>query len=454
MATPARLVGVGVFVIGGVLLFTVGLFMIGDRQMAFSKKVTIYTEFKKVTGLQPGAIVRVSGAKAGAITQIDPPATSSGKFRVEFEITEALHRLVRTDSLATIETEGLVGGSYLGVGMGSDAVAEAAPKSTIPSKEPFEIAELMQQMGDTIKKVNGTIDAIQTDIQSALVSVGDTVNNANTLMAAISTDVKSMAANGAKIGADAAEITASINSGKGSLGKLVNDDELYVRVTAVAKQADEVITNVRQVVDQAKTAIDGIQSKDGPLQNVAVSVTQTMDEARAAMAGFAENMDALKHNFLVRGYFNRRGYFALADISPAAYRQGILSNKGARKPERIWIESSILFEPRSDAPGQERLSAAGKARLDAAVAPYLESLQDGVLMVEGYAQQGARDEQFVRSQSRGALARDYLIAKFHLDPQATGFMPLAAESTGSPNRAPWDGVALAVFRDKPKPASK
>ena len=78
MATPARLVGVGVFVVGGVLLFTVGLFMIGDRQMAFSKKVTIYTEFKKVTGLQPGAVVRVSGAKAGAVTQIDPPATASG----------------------------------------------------------------------------------------------------------------------------------------------------------------------------------------------------------------------------------------------------------------------------------------------------------------------------------------------------------------------------------------
>ena len=52
------------------VLFTVGLFMIGDRQMAFAKKFTIYTEFKKITGLQPGAIVRVSGAKAGAIKQI------------------------------------------------------------------------------------------------------------------------------------------------------------------------------------------------------------------------------------------------------------------------------------------------------------------------------------------------------------------------------------------------
>src|SRR5512141_2564097 len=110
MASPARLAGIGVFVIGGLLLFTVGLFMIGDRQMAFAKKFTINTEFRKITGLQPGGIVRVSGAKAGAITKIVPPDTPGSRFRVEFEIAEELHPLVRMDSMASIETEGLVGG--------------------------------------------------------------------------------------------------------------------------------------------------------------------------------------------------------------------------------------------------------------------------------------------------------------------------------------------------------
>ena len=120
MATRERLVGVGLFVIVTLLLFAIGLFMIGDRQMAFADKFTAYTEFKKITGLQPGAIVRVSGAKAGSIKSIAPPTSPSGKFRVEFEITEDLHPLVRTDSIASIETEGLVGGNYLGVSTGTD----------------------------------------------------------------------------------------------------------------------------------------------------------------------------------------------------------------------------------------------------------------------------------------------------------------------------------------------
>jgi phospholipid/cholesterol/gamma-HCH transport system substrate-binding protein len=128
--------GVGVFVVAGVLLFAVGLFMIGDRQMAFAKKVTLYTEFKKITGLQPGAVVRVSGAKAGSITQILPPDTPSGKFRVEVQIVEELHQLVRTDSLATIETEGLVGGNYLGITTGSDTAPIVAPNTVIAGKEP------------------------------------------------------------------------------------------------------------------------------------------------------------------------------------------------------------------------------------------------------------------------------------------------------------------------------
>jgi hypothetical protein len=65
-------------------------------------------------------------------------------------------------------------------------------------------------------------------------------------------------------------------------------------------------------------------------------------------------------------------------------------------------------------------------------------------MVEGYAQQGPPEEQYRRSRARSMIVSDDLIGTFHLDPQATGAMPLSADSTGAPGKAPWDGVALAV----------
>jgi phospholipid/cholesterol/gamma-HCH transport system substrate-binding protein len=422
--------------------------MIGDRQMAFAKKFIVYAEFRKITGLQPGGIVRVSGAKAGSITEILPPATPTEKFRVKLELTEALHQLVRTDSLATIETEGLVGGSYLGIGMGTDAAKPVEPNTTIAGREPFEITDLMLQMADTVKRVNDTIDAMQDDVQRAVVGIADAAGHANTLLTAVSADLKLMAASGAKMTGDAAEIAEGIRSGKGSLGKLVNDDELYNRATAIAKQTEDIATSARQVVESARKTLEGFQSKDGPVQGMTASVTQTMDDARSAMAGLAENMDAMKHNFLLRGYFKGRGYFDLAQMSPADYRKGALTKGSDRRMVRVWRRSDVLFEARPDRPADERLTGPGKAGIDSAIAPYLENIASGIVMVEGYAQQGTRDEQYVRSQARASLVRDYLVARFHLDPQATGAMPLSADSSGSPGTAPWDGVAVAVILPK------
>ncbi len=448
MATPARLAGVGVFVIGGLLLFALGLFMIGDRQMVFAHKVIVYTEFRKITGLQPGAIVRVSGAKAGSIRQILPPDAPSGKFRVELDIIEDLHQLVRTDSLATIETEGLVGGNYLGITTGSDTAPVVTPNGTIAGKEPFDIADLMQQMGDTITKVNEMVDGLKDDAQRAVVAVANTVEDVNSLITEISPAVTKITASGALITADAAQIADGIRSGKGTIGKFVNDDELYNRVTAIAKQTEETTANAKQLVQRARETLEGLQAKDGAVQGMTAGFKQTLDDARASMASLAENMDALKHNFLLRGFFNGRGYFDLAQISPANYRQGVLTKGSDRRMVRVWLHSDALLEPEPGHPERERLTEAGKAGVDTAIAPYLEHVASGIVMVEGYAQQGPRDERYLRSRARAVSVRDYLIGTFHLDPQATGAMPLGGDSTDSPEKAPWDGVAIAVILPK------
>ena len=95
------------------------------------------------------------------------------------------------------------------------------------------------------------------------------------------------------------------------------------------------------------------------------------------------------------------------------------------------------------------MTVPGKAGVDAAIAPYLANVASAIVMVEGYAQQGKADEQYLRSRARATIVRDYLIARFHLDPQATGAMALSADSPGSPDQTPWDGVALAVILPKP-----
>jgi hypothetical protein len=113
----------------------------------------------------------------------------------------------------------------------------------------------------------------------------------------------------------------------------------------------------------------------------------------------------------------------------------------------VWLKTSELFEPAPDTPAGERLTADGKARLDASIGTYLDGLATSALVVEGYARGATKDDEYVRSRTRASLVRDYLIGKFSLTPQMTGVMPLGHASAGSPDGESWDGVALAVFEE-------
>lgn len=444
MATsPARLAGVGLFVSVTLGLLAVAVFMIGSRQMAFTERFELDTEFAKVTGLQTGALVRVSGAKAGDVIEIVPPAMPAGKFRVRMRVIEDLHPLVRTDSVASIDTEGLVGGSFLAISAGTAAAPQALPRSTIAGREPLELADLLQQMNATMTNVNATIDGVRSQMQSALTAVVTTVDTANAAILEVSDDVERMAASGSRVAADVADLTTSVREGRGTVGRLFNDDELYTHVTRIAANADAVTTDARTVVSQARETLASVKGVEGPVAGLADNLRQTLDDARSAMSGFAENMDALRHNFFLRGFFRSRGYYDLEQLSPAAYRAGALA-RGGRRSVRVWLEAPRVFEATAELE-RPLLTADGRRELDAAIAPFLDRMADGVFVVEGFAHAEGPDQQFVVSRARAAAVREYLVGRFHLDTRASGVMPLGAGPAQGAPADPWDGIALAFF---------
>jgi len=85
----SRNFAVGLFLIVGMLLFSVGLFMIGDRRMLFSEDFELYAEFAELGGLQNGADVKVGGMGAGEVIDIEVPPQPQAKFRVKVRIIES-----------------------------------------------------------------------------------------------------------------------------------------------------------------------------------------------------------------------------------------------------------------------------------------------------------------------------------------------------------------------------
>jgi phospholipid/cholesterol/gamma-HCH transport system substrate-binding protein len=433
---------VGAFVILGVLLFGVGLFLIGDRRMLFDRSVEIYTEFANIAGLEDGAKVRVAGMDAGEVATIHAPANPSARFRVKLRIREDLHQLLRVDSVATIQTDGLVGNKFVQVEAGTDQAQVVPALGTIPSREAFELSAMLQRMSDTVDLIRKSIVDVKSGIDVALKSVTDTANGAQDLMNDVGTEAREIMASAQKVSRDLNVIVAGVRDGKGTVGKLLVDDSLYTSVKKISADAEKAVANLREASEQAKGAVADFRGDNGPLKGVTGDLQQTLASARDAMQDLAENTEALKHNFLFRGYFNKRGYFDLDEVSVDQYRQGVLETRD-RRALRIWVNQAMLFE--TDANGNERLTAGAQARLDSAMSQFIRYPRNTPLVVEGYARGETNDERFLISRRRAQLVRDYLVGKFSLDPAFVASMPMGQDASGSPDGNRWDGVALTLF---------
>jgi phospholipid/cholesterol/gamma-HCH transport system substrate-binding protein len=447
---PTRAIGVGVFVLGGLLLFAVALFMVGDRRGIFSDSFVVYSEFRSLSGLQPGTTVRVAGMNAGEVKDIGIPSGPSGRFRVKLEIRRALHPLIRTDSTVSIRTEGLVGVQYLQVSAGSEGAPRLPENGVLQGREAFDMSDVLEQMSSTVRIVNETILELKGDVEEAISAVQQAAADADTLLTRVTDDVVAITSAGGRIANDAAELSARVRAGEGSVGRLFADDQLYKEATSLTAEARATVENLRRLSERAAKVIEAAGAQSGTVGVLAGNLQTTLLSTQTAMTNLAETTEAMKHNFLLRGFFKRRGYFSLSELSPIDYRQGVLEQEG-RKALRIWVPASLLFEPTG--PGPAALTDRGRERLDSAMGTFLKYREAGPLIVEGHAQGPDESARYLVSRTRAAVVRDYLVARFELDPTATGIIALGGEPVGVAPAPGWEGVVLAVFID-PRQAAR
>ena len=333
------------------------------------------------------------------------------------EVRDDLHALVRTDSIASAQTEGLVGGIFVSIATGSAQAPEVPERGTIPGREPFSMADLLAQASETITQVNMTVENLSGDLETTIDEIKVTTADAHQLFIDITPEIKSIAENGNRISADTQRMMASIRAGEGTLGKLINDDTLYMRAREIADETKSVMANVRQVSDEARRAISDFRSKDGPAQGLFADMRVTLTQAREATADLADNMEAMKHNFLLRGFFNRRGYFDLDAISPAQYRNGVLEN-GKRKAMRIWLVVAGAVRAGPGRRGAQRRRAQPD-RLGDGDLPQVCAVQPD--RRRGLCHARARvGDRYRLSRQRAGIVREYLLGRYGLMPQNTG----------------------------------
>jgi phospholipid/cholesterol/gamma-HCH transport system substrate-binding protein len=444
---------VGVFVLSAVLLFSVGLFLIGNRHKAFAHHVDFLTTLNNVNGLSPGSKVRVSGFEAGQVTSIEIPDRPSAKFRLKLHVDNKLRNLIRNDSFVTVESDGLVGDKFLLIHEGSDQDQEAVSGATLPAKEPIELSAVIAKMTGVMDQANAAIGDIKTKAEGTLDAIATTVNNAN-------------------------GIVTGVRSGKGTVGMLLDDQQTASAVKNAVGNVQQAAANLNQVTVQAKQVMSDFQSRDlfgkaedtlnntkdafrqlaqtsqqvsltlndalGPDrsgENAAQNIRETFSNINLATANMADDTEALKHEFFFRGFFKKRGFYSLKEVTPDQYRSNPYFN--SQRNRRAWLNAADAFG--KDSNGTEVLSAAGEQEIDQIIGTAKDSVIGQQIIVEGYSNQPSAADEMATSRSRSSIVAHYLERRFHLSAKNIGLMPLNATAPPSSGRDSWDGACIVLL---------
>lgn len=462
----------GIFLVGGVLLFSFGLFLIGSRKQIFAHHFTVYTEMAKMDTMQAGAPVRVAGMDAGQVTGIQIPKNPASKFRLTLEIDEKFHPIVRKDSTTTIETAGMVGSKYVDIAQGSANSPECPAGATLPSKEAAGMDELMQQGNAIAKDVQATIKDLRTRADAAIQNVTNLSGHADGMIVSVRGDVKKITSNGAQIASNANAITAGVRQGRGTAGKLLTDDAVASDVTTTISNVKQTTANADQASQKVNTMLSDVQQKDLPdvhktidntqamtqqlnqavgtflakgnqNENTAMALRDTVHGAQQTMTNMADDTEAVKHNFFLRGFFKRRGFYNLDQITPSKYA----SSEFVKKPHaRVWLAAAGLFTIRPD--GTQELTGTGRSILDQSMSDLVPYLPNNPIVIEGYATNGMPDQRYLASRQRAIEVRQYLESRFHLNSKLVGVMPLAGQPPAGAGKEMWDGICLVLVVSK------
>jgi phospholipid/cholesterol/gamma-HCH transport system substrate-binding protein len=152
---------VGVFVLIALAAFLGMIYVLGARARLFEARYTIHADFTEVGGLAEGATVRLAGVQIGRVTDVHLPSQPGGKVRIDMRIGKQFADRVRKNSIARIETQGLLGDKIIEITVGTaDAPAIRAGES-IDARDPTDIGQVLTEGAATVKSVAALAESLR-----------------------------------------------------------------------------------------------------------------------------------------------------------------------------------------------------------------------------------------------------------------------------------------------------
>lgn len=314
-----RAVIVGLFTFLGLAILVTLILILGGQKKTFSRLITLKAVFDDVSGLQQGNNVWFAGVKIGTVRNIS--FDSSARVVVTIGVLASIHPYLHQDAKAKIGSESLIGNKIVVIDGGSPQLPLIQPGATLGVQKVLSTQGVM----DTLQQNNRNILAITTDLKNITGrlaagegSIGKLLKDeslANTLQSALSA-LQISADNAKGLTANLSNYTSKLQTPGSLTNDLVTDTVVFNRLRQTVVQLNQVVQSANGVVAQLQSASAGlntsINNTSSPVgvllndQQAAANLKATLGNLQSSSQKLDENLEALQHNFLFRGFFRKR----------------------------------------------------------------------------------------------------------------------------------------------------
>lgn len=319
----------GLFIIGGLALFVVAVFLIGKQKNLFNPVFKITATFANVSGLQVGNNIRFAGINVGTVDNISIINDSSVK--IDMLVRRNVKQFIKSDCKVAIGSEGLIGDRLLVIAQGSVDAPLAKEGQQLASTEPIETDAIMKSLQITANHaevVSKELANVMLQINSGNGTLGKLIHNteiADNLTRAMlnlkasTNGIQATANNANIISKDLAIIMNNINSGNGTLGRLIQDSTIagdfgasLLNLKHTTNGLQTTTQNIEIVSKELAAIMANINSGNGTLgkliqdSTIAGNFNETLSNLKRSTQGLDDNMQAIKESIFFKGYFNKK----------------------------------------------------------------------------------------------------------------------------------------------------
>ena len=311
--TTSQKIRLGLFVIIGLMIFILAVYFIGDKQKMFGKTNHLEAVFNNVNGLQLGNNVRYSGISVGTVRGIE--MINDTTIRVDMIIDKTIFTHIKKNAIATIGSDGLVGNMIINIIPGIGEEVSVQPGDEIRSRNRVSTDDIFNTLSKTNKNA-ATLTANLLKITDKMMDGKGTMGSliTDTLMAR---DLKETMRYLKLTGKGASETVLKLNQliesldSKDNVIGVIKDSAVAQKIKNMVTNLDESSVGIDKAITNLNATIKNIKDGKGAINylsndpKLVRKIDSTMTNINQASFRLNENLEALKHNFLFRGYFRK-----------------------------------------------------------------------------------------------------------------------------------------------------